>query len=61
MGGDDPERSLAMSEKCIKNVSMTGQRCNFPAEMSEVCMTYMCENKNFTHFFTHYELVEFKP
>jgi hypothetical protein len=47
-------------EKCIKNVSVTGERCSFPAKMFEDRMIYMCDNRDYTHFFTHQELVEFE-
>lgn len=44
--------------RCIKNVSVTGKQCTYPAIMFPDRMVYMCENHNYTHFFTHYELIE---
>ncbi len=45
---------------CIKNVSVTGKRCGLPAIMFADRMIYMCDNHNFTHFFSHMALIEFE-
>lgn len=47
-----------MTTRCIKKVSVTGKRCAFKAHMADDCMWFMCDNSDYTHFFSYKEVIE---
>lgn len=49
-----------MNVQCIRKVSVTKKRCCFKAEMADDCAWFMCDNQDFTHFFSLYDLVAFE-